>query len=92
MIGENPSTSPEYILNQQQMTQMMASAVSRAPTAGGQAAGNISIINVATREQAELTAAQERARGHQAIINEVMTDLSRGEASMISRTLRTLQR
>jgi hypothetical protein len=63
--------------------------VSRAPSAGGQA---VSIHNYPSKAEAEVGASRERALGHAAVINEVMTDLKRGESSLINRTLRTLQR
>ena len=60
---------------------------------GGQAGGgNISIINVSSREQANQEAARERSMGRQVIINEVMSDLAQGEGSRIGRMVRTIQR
>jgi tape measure domain-containing protein len=87
MVGENPSTAPEAIFNRQQLQSLF----------GGQAAnqaGNagISIINVASKAQAETTAAQERAMGRSAVINYVLDELNLGEGSRINRTMRSMQR
>jgi tape measure domain-containing protein len=87
MLGEHGQ--PEAVVNQGQMNRMMSEAVSRAPSAGGQA---VSIHNYPSKAEAEVGASRERALGHAAVINEVMTDLKRGESSLINRTLRTLQR
>lgn|GEM_PF-1294860 len=90
MLGENPAMNPEYVVNRLQMDQLL----SRAPSAGGQAAGGagISIINVATRAEGEKQAAQQRALGKQTIINEVLQELSQGESSKINRAIRNLSR
>jgi tape measure domain-containing protein len=92
LAGENPAMNPEYVLNRPQMQQLMASAVRAAPSAGGQAATQVHIYNVATRAQAEEGVAQQRAKGHEAIINEVLSEMSRGESSRIVRMMRTTQR
>jgi tape measure domain-containing protein len=92
LAGEGSSaTNPEYIFNRPQMQALMQGAMRAGPSAGGQAAG-ISIINVASQEQAQKEAARERALGRQVIINEVMADLGQGEGSRIGRVMRTLQR
>jgi tape measure domain-containing protein len=90
LLGENPATSPEYIFNRPQMEHIMRAI----PSAGGQAMGgsNISIINVASRGEAEKQAAQERALGRQVIINEVLSELSQGSGSRIAQVLRAGQR
>jgi hypothetical protein len=87
MIGENPATAPEAIFNRQQLQSLF----------GGQAAnqaGNagISIINVASKAQAETTAAQERTMGRHVVINYVLEELNLGEGSRINRTMRSMQR
>lgn len=92
LAGENPATNPEYILNQQQMSHLMSTAIRATPSAGGQAAGNVSIHNYTNRADAEQGASRDRAQGKVAIVNEVLADLSQGEASRINRAIRTLQR
>jgi hypothetical protein len=84
-------TGPEAVVPLSRM-QEFAQAVG--PRAGSQGLGQagISIINVGTRAEAEAQAAQQRAMGRQAVINYVMQDLQKGEASTLNRTLRTLQR
>jgi tape measure domain-containing protein len=93
MIGEGPAhTLPEYVLNRPQMNQMMASAMRSGPSAGGQAAGNVVIINVPNAAAAEREAAQQRAMGHQVIINTVMNELSQGSGSRLGQVIKTIQR
>jgi tape measure domain-containing protein len=87
LAGENPAHNPEYLLNRQQMQSLMAAG----PSAGGQAA-NVTVINVASREQAQQTAAQERALGRQVVMNYIMEDLGAGEGSRINSAIRSLQR
>ena len=89
LLGEN---GPEAVLNRQQMSTLMSSAIRSAPSAGGQAAGGISIHNHPSRDAAEQAASRDRALGKTAIVNEVLSDLSQGEASKIGRMLRTIQR
>jgi hypothetical protein len=87
MLGEGPkSTLPEYVLNAPQMDALMARG---AAPAGAQ---NVSVILVDTRAKADEAAIRERARGHSVVVQEVLNDLGRGEASPILRTLRSLQR
>jgi len=93
LAGENSSVNPEYVVNHPQMQALLASAVRAAPTAGGQAAGaGIVIMNFPSQAAAEQSAADQRALGKQVILNEVLNDLGRGEASKISRVLRMTQR
>lgn len=94
VIGENAATRPEYVLNRQQMASMMQSAREAGPSAGGQAMGgaHVSVINVASRSEAEQRAAQERALGRQVVINYVMDELSQGSGSRIAQVLRAGQR
>lgn len=88
MIGEG-AHNPEYVLNSRQMNQMMSEAVSRGASAGNQA---VSIFNYPSKAAAEEAASRERSLGREVVLNEVMSDLRRGESSIINRTLRTLQR
>jgi len=94
LAGENPHMNPELILNKPQIQGLFAAAMRATPTAGGQSAGGVTIINYTSgnRQQAEQEAMNQRAAGKQAILNEVLADLSRGESSRISRVLRTTQR
>jgi hypothetical protein len=85
MLGEGPSsTMPEYVLNRQQMEAL----ASRGSSQGSQP---ISIHNYPSRQDAEAGAAQQRAQGHTAIVNSVLTDLQQGSASKIGRMLRLSQ-
>ena len=86
--------NPEYVVNHPQMQKLMGEAFRAAPSAGGQAAGEsgITIVNVATRGQAEEEAGKARAQGRQAIINEVLGEMSKGESSRIVKMMRTTQR
>jgi hypothetical protein len=93
LAGENSSVNPEYVVNHPQMQALLASAVRAAPTAGGQAAGaGIVIMNFPSKAAAEQSASEQRSLGREVILNEVLGDLARGEASRINRTMRTLQR
>lgn len=93
LVGENRSNNPEYILNRHQMNQMMSSAMQRAPSAGGQAAGSpLTIINVGNAEEAARQRSQQESMGRQVVLNYVLQDLSTGESSKINRAMRTLQR
>lgn len=92
LAGENPAMNPEYVLNQPQMKALMSEAFRAGPSAGGQAANNIAIINVVTREQAEEEAGRQRALGREAIINEVLMNMAQGERSPIVRMMRTTAR
>jgi len=93
-VGENSSTVPEIILNKPEIQGLFSAAMRAAPTAGGQAAGGqgIVIMNFPSQAAAEQSAADQRALGKQVILNEVLNDLGRGEASKISRVLRMTQR
>src|SRR4030095_5686321 len=91
LIGENSSTRPEYVLTRQHMEGLMQSAVQRAPTAGGQAAG-VTIINVATEGQAEQERLKREGLGYSVVINHVLKELSSGESSKINRAMRNLSR
>ena len=89
LAGENPSTAPEAIFNRQQLQSLFGGG------AGGLSQGankGISIINVASREQAEQTAAQERGLGREVVLNYIMQDLSQGEGSKVNQMMRRLQR
>lgn len=88
VIGENPANNPEFIFNRHQM----ASLLRAAPSAGGQATGGVTVINVASREQAEATAAQERMMGKQVIVNYVLEELGQGSGSRIGQAMRTVMR
>jgi hypothetical protein len=90
MIGENPSSNPEFVLNSQQMRSVMTSAMQATPSAGGQAAGgnDVAVILVDNRGQAERAAAQQRGLGRKVIIQEVVNDLSQGSGSTIGRAMR----
>jgi len=94
LVGENSSTVPEIILNKPEIQGLFSAAMRAAPTAGGQAAGGqgIVIMNFPSQAAAEQSAADQRALGKQVILNEVLNDLGRGEASKISRVLRMTQR
>ena len=95
LAGENPAVSgTEYVLNTPQMKALMGEAFRAAPSAGGQAAGQqgITIINVATRQQAEEEKGRQEALGRRAIINEVLAEISQGESSKIVRMMRTTAR
>jgi hypothetical protein len=92
LAGENPAMNPEYVVNHPQMQALMASAVRATPSAGGQAASGVVIMNFPSKAAAEQSAADQRALGKEVILNEVLSDLGRGEASKISRVLRMTQR
>jgi tape measure domain-containing protein len=85
LAGENPSTTPEYLLNRSQMQSLLGAG----PSAGGQAAGGISIINVASKQEGESLAARERAMGKQVIVNYILEELSAGSGSRISQAMRS---
>jgi len=87
LAGENPATNPEVILNRFQLQALMSGG----PSAGGQAAGGISIFNSPSRDAAEAEAASQRALGKQVVMNEVMSDLQKGSGSQIGRMLRLMQ-
>ena len=87
MVGEG-ATNPEVILNKPQLNSLVQSAMRAGPSAGGQAAGGITIINVASKQEGELQAARERGMGRQVVLNYVMDDLSQGEGSRIGRVMR----
>jgi len=91
MAGENPAMNPEYVLNRPQMQALMSGAMRAAPSAGGQAMGGVTVINVANRQQADQEAARERALGKAVIINEVLNEISQGSGSRIARTLQALR-
>ena len=91
LAGENPAMNPEYVLNRPQMQALMSGAMRAAPTAGGQAMGGVTVINVANREQAAQEASRERALGKAVIINEVLNEISQGSGSRIARTLQALR-
>lgn len=89
LLGE--AGGGEYVVPQRQMQQLMSSAMRAGPSAGGQAAG-LTIINVASKAEAEQTAAQQRAMGREAVINFVLSDMRQGEGSQINRMIRTTAR
>ena len=91
MAGENPAMNPEYVLNRPQMQALMSGTMRAAPSAGGQAMGGVTVINVANRQQADQEAARERALGKAVIINEVLNEISQGSGSRIARTLQALR-
>jgi tape measure domain-containing protein len=82
ILGENASNNPEIVLNRYQTQAMMAGA------GAGQA---VNIHNYPSKAEAEAGAARDRASGHRAIVNEVLTDLSAGSGSKIGRAMRLLQ-
>jgi tape measure domain-containing protein len=90
IAGENSLMNPEYVLNRPQMQSLLSAM----PSAGGQATGGagISIINVASRQEADKQAAQEKSLGRQVVINYVMDELSQGSGSRIAQVLRNGQR
>jgi tape measure domain-containing protein len=89
LAGENPSMNPEYVVNSPQMKALMGAAMRAAPSAGGQAAGgDVAVILVDNRGQAEREAAAQRGMGRQVIIQEVVRDLSQGSGSTIGRMIR----
>lgn len=90
LAGENPAMNPEYILNRVQMNALLRAA----PSAGGQAMGGVTIINFteSQRALAEQRAADERAAGHQVVLNAILGDIGRGESSQVVRALRAMQR
>ena len=89
MLGENPGMNPEFIVNHPQMKALMSAAMQAAPSAGGQAAGgDVSVILVDNRGQAEREAAAQRGMGRQVIIQEVVRDLSQGSGSTIGRMIK----
>jgi tape measure domain-containing protein len=85
MLGEGPShTLPETVLNRQQMAAVMSG--------GGTGQGQgVSIHNYPSKAEAEAGAASDRAQGHLAVVNAVLTDLSNGSGSKIGRAMRLLQ-
>jgi hypothetical protein len=83
--------NPEWVLNNQQMQAVMASAVRTGTAQGGQGS-LVSIHNYPDKAAAEEGAAQARARGEDAIVNAVQANLARGESSSLLRTIRSLQR
>jgi tape measure domain-containing protein len=90
MLGES---GPEAVVNRSQMAALMQFAQSATPSAGGQAAGgNVYVMNFPNREAAEQEAASQRALGHTAVMNAVLSDLSQGSGSMIHRAISTLSR
>lgn len=89
LAGENPSMNPEYVVNSPQMKALMGAAMRAGPSAGGQAAGgDVAVILVDNRGQAEREAAAQRGMGRQVIIQEVVRDLSQGSGSTIGRMIR----
>jgi len=92
LLGESPSTSPEYVLTRQQMQAVMSRGIRGGPTAGGQALGAVHVHNHPDQASAERGAADDMARGETAVVNAVMRNLRSGESSSIMRTIRTLQR
>jgi tape measure domain-containing protein len=82
ILGESPAHNPEVILNRFQMQAMAA---------GGGAGQAVNIHNYPSKAEAEAGAARDRASGHRAIVNEVLTDLSAGSGSKIGRAMRLLQ-
>ena len=75
LLGEGGQT--EYVLNQRQMQSMQAAM--RTPSSQGTSGGaNVTVINVASREEGERQAAQERALGKQVVLNYVIGDLKQG--------------
>lgn len=86
LLGE---AGPEAVVP---LNRMREFAQSVGPSAGGQAMGGISIINVATEAEAQRQKSQQESLGRKAVINYVMQDLSQGEGSQISRAIRVLQR
>lgn len=91
LLGEG-STNPEVVLNRPQLNSLVQSAMRAGPSAGGQAAGNVVIINVPNAAAGEREAAQQRAMGHQVIINTVMNELSQGSGSRLGQVIKTIQR
>jgi tape measure domain-containing protein len=85
MLGEGPSsTLPEYVLNRNQMDQVM----NRSSNGSG---SNVTIMNYPSKEQAQESAARERAAGREVILNEVLGDLRKGSGSSIGRMFRQSQ-
>jgi tape measure domain-containing protein len=82
LMGENPAMNPEYVLNRHQM---------QALTSNGGQNGGVSIHNYPSKAEAEAGAASDRAQGHVAVVNAVLTDLSNGSGSKIGRAMRLLQ-
>ena len=89
LVGEG-RTNPEWILNNAQLQSVMTSAV-RSGSQGSQES-QVVIHNHPSKQAAEQGAAQSRAQGHRAVLNEVLSDVSRGESSELLRMLRSLQR
>jgi tape measure domain-containing protein len=92
VLGENRATSPEYIFNRPQMQAIMQ-GMQHGERQGGQGHGEqgITIINVASRQQAEQEAKAQQAMGRRTIINEVLQELSAGSSSRIARAVRMAQ-
>ena len=91
MLGENPAHNPEVVLNRQQLQGLFQSG----PYAGGQAmsgGSGVVIMNYPSKAAAEESANQQRALGRDVVLNEVISDLSKGENSQINRMIRTLAR
>ncbi|HEX6827135.1 MAG TPA: tape measure protein [Nitrospiraceae bacterium] len=84
MLGENPATTPEVVMNRQQMQAFLRAG----PSAGGQAAGGIAIINVPNLAMAQEEQAKQRAMGKEAIINIVLSEMAQGDRSQILKTVR----
>jgi hypothetical protein len=91
LAGESAQSNPEYILNRGHMAELLSSAMKAAPSAGGQAAG-VTVINVASKAEAENQKAQQEAMGRQVVVNYILEELGQGESSKVNRMIRTLQR
>lgn len=86
LLGEGPPhTLPEYVMNRPQMEALLRAA----PSAGGQATGGLTIINVAHARDAERRAAQERALGREVVLNYVADELAQGSGSRLGRMIQT---
>jgi tape measure domain-containing protein len=95
VVGEAPHSSPEYVTNHPQMLSLMETAVRAGVGAGGQApggSGQVTIINVPNQAAADQSAAEERAKGKQVIINTVMEEMARGERSNLLKIIRLTSR
>lgn len=80
----------EYVVPEYKMANIIGASM-RAGAANSDG-GGVSIHNHPNKESAERGAAQDRAAGRQAIVNEVLSDLNRGESSQIQQVLRRTAR
>lgn len=84
LLGENAANNPEVVMNRHQMQAFMRAA----PSAGGQATGGVTIINVPNMAAAEEEQARQRAMGRDAVINIVASEMAQGDRSQLLKIVR----